>query len=457
VDADGLTSRAKYSGHVKVRNPLRQAAAIAALLALGTLLPCGTVAGAQRSDTTGACVGERWLPPHELRTKEGYTVFLERPSIVAMRGGTFLAASPTRTLDPLGRPVWPLAPSGFPILLSGEAIGALVGGDGLARLVPEPNGISSYPWMPQAVGDDSGAAYVVWGSDENDPLPTRASSRSLWSARFDGEHWSTPRRLITTDGSLFWMSANASPLVTKHDVVHFVVAVRGEGLRYFRFERGAWSNRHVGISSALMGYPRLALLRSNRIVLMVQGGLEGPASAFTAGFFATWSDDDGARWATPVPISRFAEGPAYDGQLVADDRDVLYAFWYQQTDLDGNPATRLSLGGSPGRIYVSRSTDRGQTWQRAIATDVIENANELGVVPRRDRSVLAVVGDRAGERTFVATWSNGWSPFTILEAKPDPFNPSLGTGDAQRPFLTWGIQHRRGWLGSVMTVLVPCH
>jgi hypothetical protein len=294
------------------------------------------------------------------------------------------------------------------------------------------------------------------GSDENDPLPTHASSRSLWTARFDGERWSTPTRLIITDGLIFWMSANVSPLVARLGVVHLVVAVRGEGLRYFRFEHGAWINRRVDINSALMGYPHIALLRSNRMVLMVQGALQGPPSEYTAGFFATWSDDDGIHWAPPVAISTFADGPAYDGQLLVDDRDVLHAFWYQQTDPDGHPATRLSLGGSPGRIYASRSTDGGRTWEPAAATPVIENANELGVVLRRDRSVLAVLGDRAGERTLITTWSNGWSPITTIDAKPDPFNPSLGTDDAQRPFLTWGIQHTRDWLGSMMTALVPC-
>jgi len=456
VNADGLTSCAKYSGHVKARHPLRLLAAIAALLALGTLPACATLAAAKRSDATAACVGERWLTPRELRTKEGYTVYLERPSVVAMRGVTFLVASPTLTLDSTGKIVWPLASSSVPTLPDDAAMGVLVRRDGLARLVPVPKGLVSFPWMPQAVADSGGIAHVVWGSDENDPLPTHASSRSLWSARFDGARWSTPTRLIVTDGLILWMSANASPLVAKDGAVHLMVAVRGEGLRYFRFEHGTWIDRHVDISSALMGYPHLALLRSHRIVLMVQGALQGPPRVYTAGFFATWSDDDGVHWAPPAPISRFADGPAYDGQLLVDDHDVLHAFWYQQTDPAGNPATRLSLGGSPGRVYASRSTDGGRTWEPATATPVIENANELGALLRRDRSVLAVVGDRRGERTLLTTWSSGWSPFAILEAKPDPFNPSLGTDDAQRPFLVWGIQHERGWPGSMATELVPC-
>jgi hypothetical protein len=192
------------------------------------------------------------------------------------------------------------------------------------------------------------------------------------------------------------------------------------------------------------------------MVLIVLGIVTGPSPQYRSGFFATWSDDDGVTWSTPVPISRFDDGPAYDARLLIDDRDVLSAFWYQQTDSTGEPAKGTSLGGSPGRIHAAQSMDRGVTWQRSTPTTVIDNGDELRVLLRADRSVLVVVADRSGKRMLAATWSHGWSPFTTIEAEPDPFIPALGTDDAQRPFLTWGIRRSRYWRGTMLTTLAPC-
>ena len=429
---------------------------VAMHLALASLISRAQIAAGQRRDTAPMCVGERWLPPREIHTKKGFTVYMERPSVVPMRGAAFFIASPTTTFDSLGTNVWPLARGDTAKVADELPMGALVGRDGAATLVPLPKDVNSFPWMPEGVVDDSGGANVVWGSDDNNPLPTRANSRSLWYARFDGKSWSTPARLISTNGTVMWNSANISPLIVHGQTIHLVVGMMGEGLRHFRLDNGVWTNRRMGISSEHMGYPNLAILSSGRTVLIVLGILFGPSPQYTSGFFATWSDDDGVTWSTPIPISTFADGPAYDARLLVDDRDVLYAFWYQQTDSTGQPARGTSLGGSPGRIHAAQSMDRGVTWQRSAPTELIDNAEELRVLLRPDRSVLVVVADRSGKRMLAATWQHGWSPFTTIEAEPDPFIPALGTDDAQRPFLTWGIRRARYWRGTMLTTLVPC-
>ena len=429
---------------------------VATRLALALLISHSEFAASQRRDTTAQC--ERWLPPRELRTKEGFTVYMERPSVVPMPGAVFLIASPTVNFDSLGNSVWPLARGAVAKVAQELPMGALVRRDGAATLVPLPNGVNAFPWMPEGVVDDSGGANVVWGSDDNNPLPTRSSSRSLWYARFNGKSWSIPTRLITTDGTVMWNSANISPLVVHGRSIHLVVDMMGEGLRHFRLDSGVWTNRQVDIPREYFGYPNLAILSAGRMVLIVLGIVRGPSSRYTSGFFAAWSDDDGVTWSTPVPISSFADGPAFDARLLIDDRDVVYAFWYQQTDSTGEPARSTSLGGSPGRIHVAQSMDRGVTWQRSAPTALIDNADELRVLlrPPPDRSVLVVVADGSGKRMLAATWSHGWSPFTTIAAEPDPFIPALGTDDAQRPFLTWGIRRSRDWRGTMLTTLVPC-
>jgi hypothetical protein len=253
-----------------------------------------------------------------------------------------------------------------------------------------------------------------------------------------------------------WNSAMVSPLIAHGRSLHLVVAIQGEGLRYVRLDSGAWTERRVNIPSVYMGYPHITVMSSGRLLLLIQGDVAHPPAPAISGVYITRSDDRGESWSPPTPISRVDEAPAFDARLVVDDRDVLYAFWYQQTDQQGHPATGVTLGGSPGRIYATRSFDSGVTWQRTTSTPLIDNANELQVLLRRDHSVLAVVADGIGERMLISSWSSGWSPFTIIDATPHPFNPSLGTDDAQRPFLTWGIRRTHDWLGTMMMTLVPC-
>ena len=425
---------------------------LATLLAFVSLIATAFVARAQNS----VCTGERWLPPRELRTREGYTVFLERPSIAPLRGELFLPAWPTNIYDSLGTVVWPLAPNKQPSSFAHIPLGVVLEKTGIARPVPWPQNIPAGPWLPIGVADDRGIAHVIWGSRDNKELPSTYMVRSLWYARFDGHRWSTPTRVLSTDGTVMWSSATVSPLVAQGHSLHLVVAIQGEGLRYVRFDRRGWTEQHVNIASGYMSYPRVAVLRAGRLVLLVEGALTRPPTPSVFGLHLTTSDDGGESWSPLIQISSRDEAPPFDARLLADERDVLYAFWYQQTDHEGDPATGVTLGGTPGRIYATQSFDRGATWRPPTPTPLIDNANELQVLLRPDHSVLAVVADGAGERMLISSWSSSWSPFTVIDAKPKPFNPSLGTDEAQRPFLTWGIRRTHDWLGTMATTLVAC-
>jgi len=430
---------------------------VALLLALMPPMTVARDARAQRrEDTSNVCTGERWLPTHELRTREGYTVFMERLSIAPLRDNVFLAAWPTRTYDSLGKVVWPLAANGTPSSVEQVPLGVIVGNDGLARQVPWPKDIIDGPWLPIAASDAEGMAHVIWGSQDNVPSSSLYLVRALWYSRFDGARWTKPARILATEGTVMWNPAQMSPIVVHGHSLHLVVGVRGEGLRYLRSDGGVWTERHVNIPKVNMGYPHIAVLSSGRLVLMVQGNVNPSLAQAISGFYITRSDDAGDSWSPLTPITMVDEGPAFDARLLVDERDVLYAFWYQQTDEAGRPGQGVALGGSPGRIYATQSFDKGATWQRAMPTALIDNANELQVLMRPNHAVLAVVADGGGERMLISTWSDGWSPFTVIDAKPSPFNPSLGTDDAQRPFLTWGIRRSQEWLGTGTTTLVPC-
>src|SRR5689334_18620405 len=220
--------------------------AASVFLALGT--------GLAQAQDASACKGERWSVPRELRTHAGNTVFLEQPSVVSIRDGVFLPAWPTRVYDSAGAVVWPLAPGGKPSSVEHVPAGAVVGTDGVARLVPWPNGLQAGPWRPVATADDSGVAHVIWGSRDNEPVSSLYMVRSLWHARFDGTGWGRPTRVLTTEGTVIWSSAATSPLLARGRSLHLLAAIQGEGLRYVRFDGGVWSDRHVDIPTVYIGY-----------------------------------------------------------------------------------------------------------------------------------------------------------------------------------------------------------
>jgi hypothetical protein len=414
---------------------------------------------AQQSDERSrACRGGRWLPPHELRTADGYTLLIERPSVVRVHGETFVIAFPVKAYDSIGKLVWPLAAKREtgPQRVEETAIGALEDANGVSRLVPSPTELVVARWGLEATVDDRGIAHVVWASNDSTPMTSMSLFRSLWYARFDGRRWSAPVRILTSDGNLMWIPSNRSPLVVRGGSLHLAVAVRGEGVRYVRYADGRWSNRHVDIPAYDMGYPQLAVLRTGRVVLMVQGAVHSELTQFMAGMFVTWSDDGGRSWAPLVHISTPEGEPAYDGQLSIDDADALYAAWYQQTDAQGNPALETSLGGSPGRIHVARSTDAGAAWQHFPGSALIGRGGGLQTMLRPDHSLLAAVVDAPHEQMLTTSWSGGWSPLQPMDAKPDPFNPALGLGGAQRPVLTWSVKRTPRWGGTMVTTFVAC-
>jgi hypothetical protein len=308
----------------------------------------------------------------------------------------------------------------------------------------------------EASADDAGVVHALFGSDDSMPVTSMIAVRSLWYTRLQGQHWTPPERILTTDGKVMFAPAMRSPIVARGGTLHAVVAVQGEGLRYLRRENAVWTNRHIDIPPSLMGFPRLAVLGTGRLVVIVQAGIDHPLTSWMSAVNVAWSDDAGASWTQPRRISNRTEEPVYDLQLFADERDVLYAFWFQQTDSTGSPALAFTLGATTGRIHAAQSTDGGVTWRHFPPSPLLPDASDLQVVLLPDHTALALVADPRAERMVSLAWSGSWSPPELIDAKAQPFNPSLGLGGAQRPVLVWGSTRQPDRTISIMTMYAPC-
>jgi hypothetical protein len=177
-----------------------------------------------------------------------------------------------------------------------------------------------------------------------------------------------------------------------------------------------------------------------------------------SGLYAIATEDDGATWSVPVPISSLASEPAYDARLLPETRDgVLRLVWYQMTDSAGNPTARMALGGSPGRVRLAESHDGGRSWRQLAPSQPLRFADGLQAQALSDTSVLVVLADRIDEQIVFTTWAKGWRPLSYIDAKPEPVEPVIGRDDAQRLVLSWGtIRRPLRWFLSMSTTLTPC-
>jgi hypothetical protein len=432
--------------------------AVAMVGMVGQLLLVVAVAlHAQNRPTRSTCRDGHWLPPHELRTAEGYSVFLERPPVMPVLGKTFIVSMLAHTFDSTGRYVWPLAPAGAPGPRKMEemALGVLEDSNAVSMLVPAPNDLPVLLIGAEATTDDAGIAHVVWASNDSTALASIILKRSLWHMAFDGLRWGKPERILTTPGTITWIESNRSSLTAGKQSLHLAVAISGEGIRYVRFANGHWTSHHVGLPASDAGYPNVAELSTGRVVVIAQGPVASKLTSSMSALYATRSDDGGAHWTRDNRISDSTSEPAFDAHLLRD-ADTLYAVWYQQTDARGEPALRTNFYRSPGRIHVARSSDGGIRWRHFAPTPLLATAGGLQALMQPDHSILVAVVDAANERVLTASWSHAWAPFLSHDAKPAPFNPTLGLDGAHRPVLTWGIRHTNDWLGTKVSAFVPC-
>lgn len=404
------------------------------------------------------CVGVRWSPPMPIRV-DAYTLFVERPAIVPLRGRALLVGPRAFVFDSIGRAVNPLLAPGNPYVerFDEMPMGAFSNGRGVWDWVSEPPRATSTPWLPRGAAGADGAAHIVWASSDSAVDQTPPAAPSIWYARFDGGRWTEPVR-VATGRKYYWGASTLSSLVMQGRTLHFVVSTRNEGLRYFHGTDGVWTEQQVGIPSPYFGYPSLAVLESGRLVLITQGpSNRGRPGWGESGVFVARSDDGGATWTKPALVSTADGEPAYDHQLLPDARGGLHVLWFQQTDSLGNPALHPNLGNSPGRVHIAESLDGGVSWRQLAPTALLRNADGLVSLVSSDGTLIVALADRVDERILLTTWNGGWRSFARIAAAPDPFHPALGWGDAQRPLLTWGTRRPHGWVATMVTTLTPCH
>jgi hypothetical protein len=322
-----------------------------------------------------------------------------------------------------------------------------------------PPGLRAWWSFPRPAVDEQGIAHVVWGENGDS-----AFTDHLWYARYGGERWGAPQ-LIPANHRFMWGLGTVSTLVARRDTLHLVAMGEGSNLIYLRRAHGEWTAHKVDVPLEAItgGYPSLTVLSDGRLVLVAQGPAvdtakrSKPGGQLTSRAFATWSDDGGVSWARSVALSSSDAEPAHEFHLLQSPNGVLRAIWYQMTDSLGVPAQQSSLGGSPGRVHIAESRDRGARWRLLAPSPLLNNAYSLDAQPLDSTTLAIVLVDRAAEEVLLTTWSNEWRPFVHIKSQRDPQATLFGRDDAQRLVLTWATeQGPPRWFLSMVMTLTAC-
>jgi hypothetical protein len=220
---------------------------------------------------------------------------------------------------------------------------------------------------PFVVAKPRGGVYLAWARRTDDRTAV------LFASSDDGEHFSAPVQ-VSRDGMDLDLGAESAPNV----------AVDSSGAIYVVWASGVWSeaNRPARAQDKPATSPK------DRTASSASHGHSGhsdrgaPARPNNLNIYLSRSTDQGRTFSAPTKLNDDADGPEHRFPTVSvDDRGTVFVAW-----LDKRPR---SDGSGACRVFVTRSTDRDQTFSSNIdATAGQENSIchccRIGIAARAD-------------------------------------------------------------------------
>lgn len=227
---------------------------------------------------------------------------------------------------------------------------------------------------PIIIADSSGKMHAFW-TQVNPNLGTNPQYASLFYARWDGQIWSTPLEVISSqDGDII----NPSIVIDSADVLYATWTVQQTGIAYFskvNANRAAnapeWI-QPVAITSdnEIAASPKIIVDRTGLISIIYAVPVNE-----NRGIYQIQSSDNGGTWSAPIKI--------FDG---------LQAGWEQvgmphvTRGLDGQlhviwSRIPFGLSGEAQSLFYSRSADGGKTWSppESVVDTIIDWSNIVAI------------------------------------------------------------------------------
>jgi hypothetical protein len=311
------------------------------------------------------------------------------------------------------------------------------------------------PYGPDAVFGSNGTLYVTYVNLEgtgNDPQELWLARSTDGGATFSGPYPITGRyafqaRLaVDRSGTVYvtYLHATQVGLLTIPGTANVVMQRSTDGGLTFAapVPVSDASRIHVGAATPVVD--------SNGTVDVLYEDFKADARDFL--------NLPGPAWESPFALvltrstdhgQSFARGQAVDSNLMPSGRFLVYL--PQFPSIAPGPGGTLYVAWADARsgadrVYLRRSTDRGQTWQALVnvtpgvsGTDVSAWLPAVSVAPNGRVDVVYYQGHRdTGDKligAYVATSADGTGGFTATQASSQLFNSSIGpmTGPSYLP------------------------
>jgi Neuraminidase (sialidase) len=279
-----------------------------------------------------------------------------------------------------------------------------------------------------------GTAYVVWdrggGGESESGQQTSAAGEVLIATTTDGGmHWSTPRTIVSVDGTPV---GNVIAVTPDGTIVDAFVAVSADRTQPSRIITIRSTDAGVTWSSLLevASFPSASVLGAQPPGIRGGGGLPTIAADNASGTLRlAWTDgrnasarvalasstDDAITWSTPVTVPRPTDAPVFLPTLAVTATGTI---GLDYSDLRAATADHPFLMNR----FLSTSGDGGRTWRERRLTDTFDlsGAPDAGGRFVGDYSGLAASG-RGFVSTYAITTADPTNP-TDLVVRVDPID-----------------------------------
>jgi hypothetical protein len=425
------------------------------------LIPIHNTLGAQQHEAAGAraeyqrvaraCVAGAWSKPMPVVAANGSPAYVEKPFVVAVRGGFALIGTPALIWQSSGAAADTAALSAGAKPPLFDLAGLLLHPNGTVSPIPKPPGVGQMI-SPRAVQANDSAAHVVWATSPDTSHSQDMQATALWYARFDGTRWSTPQRIFSAF-NLSWRYNFAGMRSVRGDVYIAAPALedmhtyaRHAGVAYIRRVSGKWSVSWVE-SGSVPAYVTLSFVRDRDPIIAFLGTVFRPGTdAQTNTLSIARSPDGGATWHRPAVLRHLGDDTAYDLQLVGSDS--LHLLWAFHT------STSFHYADS---VQHAVSVDAGRSWRALPALTNPTGLESPHVVALSDHELHLVAREMPLGTLLHAAWVHGtWTPVARLPFEPAASVPIL-SAVSHTAYLAWGAARSNaipGIAGAVAPALL---
>jgi len=399
-----LAARGRSANIAAVARRGRMRSFVSALIAAATVL----LASSSRAQGASQALqsDSDWSQPEAIAIGLGADSTLRWPSLVRYGAAWLLLANvfPARSEPMVGRDAF--------LLSSVPGV----------RFPPPPS--STTLAFPKGAVDAGGDVHVVWGEFAPGVLRWTGSVQSLWYARFDGQRWSAPTRILVA-ARIDWSGLDGAVAIDGSNAVHIVVpAVDSAGrLRtwYIRKSGDRWSRVSESPSAyatvAAWGIGSLAIVNSVAVA-------DSKGETFPPGLAIRFSNDGGLSWSrvrrVGGSLGRNAIAP-----LVRYSAGLVHVFWLGR-----------GLHGRPARLHHSAFREATRSWLVDSGVPIRGDALGYAAVADTCGGATAVVASvvPAADRAKVILSESRWTGNHVISQPlfndySSAIEPSLGTRD----------------------------